>query len=324
MGLLTFSYGTLIGAAMLLTGSQAIAEWAPTKNVEIVVPYSVGGGSDLNARLLAEVIKQESLMDRVPMVVNRPGGNGAIGTTYTASQIGSGEAIMTFNSGQMTSMIANPSSVQLSGITPLATMAMDTLVLAVPIDAPYNTFSELAQAAGASSGKMTIAGAARGSLDHIAFEMVNEKVDGILQYVPFDGSGASLVALLGGHVDAALFNPGEISAQITANKAKAIGIFTSERVDGEFANVPTLREQGYEGAVVEMFRGYAGPPDMTEEQITYWGNLLHSAFDSKIWQEALAKDSLIPRFEGPAESAAYWADEEARYKKVLEAVGLIN
>ncbi|WP_158626110.1 tripartite tricarboxylate transporter substrate binding protein [Arsenicitalea aurantiaca] len=317
----------LAAFAAAIVGGPALAQdggWTPNRNVELVVPYSAGGGSDLNARALAEAIRQNNLVSRNIVVLNRPGGSGAVGNTYVASRVGDGTAMMTFNSGQMMSTLSNDAAVKLENITPLGTLALDTLMLAVQADAPYEDFDAFLEAGTANPQSITIGGAARGGEDNLVFAILDTPTGNALQYVPFDGAGDIVSALLGGHVTAGIFNPGEISAQLEAGSVRILGTFSTERLGGIFADIPTFTEQGYPDAVFEMFRGYAGPPGMTDEMIAYWDNVLGQVAETAEWQADVEANSLIPTYMNAADSKAFWEQEEERYIVLLTDLGFIN
>ena len=85
----------------LVVGGQA-AEWKPTKPIQFVVPYAPGGGSDVLARSIENIIKTEKLCPVPLIVVNQAGGSGTIGMTSVAQSPGNVHMLMTFISGQVT------------------------------------------------------------------------------------------------------------------------------------------------------------------------------------------------------------------------------
>src|SRR5690349_7807783 len=63
----------------------AQSEWKPTKDVEFVIPFAVGGGADLMARVIHKIITEEKLVPVAVALVNRAGGGGAAGIGYVAA-----------------------------------------------------------------------------------------------------------------------------------------------------------------------------------------------------------------------------------------------
>lgn len=312
-------------AAAIATWVTPAAAWEPEKAIEFVVPYSAGGGSDVNARMLVDTIRKNDLVDQNIMVLNKPGGSGAVGNTYTFSKKGDGHVIQTFNSGQMMSTISNDAAVKLENLTPLGTLALDTLMLVVSADGGAATYADLVAEAKAEPQSVTVGGAARGSEDNLVFTMLNDSADIELQYVPFEGGGEILAALLGGHIDAAIANPSEVGSQVEAGRVKVLGTFSEERLGEPFSDVPTFIEQGYPEVSFTMFRGYAGPPEMPEEAVAYWNDVLKKASETEQWKnEYVAQSGLIDRYMDAAESKTFYMQEEKKYRALLEAAGFLQ
>ncbi len=318
-------FKTLFAASVaLMMGTQAQA-WEPEGTVEFVVPYSAGGGSDVNARLLVEAWRKHDIVDANVVVLNKSGGSGAVGNTYTFSKDGDPNTIQTYVSGQMMSSISNNAAVKLEHLTPLGTLTLDTLLLVTRSADDYADFAALVEAAAKEPNSVTIGGVSRGSEDHLVFTMLNDSVDAELQYVPFDGGGDVLSALLGGHVDAAIFNPSEIGQQVEAGRAHPLGAFSEERLAAPFEATETFGEMGYADVAISLFRGYVGPPNMPAEAVAYWENALKEAYETETWQqEYIADKGLIGRFIGAADSAEFYAREAEKYQRLLEAVGFVN
>lgn len=315
--------------AALATAVMAIAEpcaaWEPQKSIEFVVPYSAGGGSDTNARMLVEAIRKNNLAGQNFIVLNKPGGSGGVGNSYTFSKKGNGHTIMTFNSGQMMSTISNNAKVQLQHLTPLGTLAFDTLLLAVKSGEGVEKFADLVQKAKDNPKKVTIGGAARGSEDNLVFAMLVENTGAKFQYVPFKGGGEVLSALLGGHVDAGIFNPSEIAAQVEAARVKIIGSLAEKRLEKPFADAPTFIELGYPEVSFTMFRGYAGPPELPRDVIAYWEKVLEKASQTDEWKNGyVVKGGLIQGFLNASESEAFYEKEARKYRTLLKAAGFLE
>ncbi|HBT03008.1 MAG TPA: tripartite tricarboxylate transporter substrate binding protein [Citreicella sp.] len=314
----------LAAAVVMGIGAQAQA-WEPEGTVEFVVPYSAGGGSDVNARMLAETWRANDIVDANVVVLNKPGGSGAVGNTYAFSKTGNPNTLMTFIAGQMMSTISNDAAVKLENVTPLATLSVDTLVLVTRSADDFADFDALVAAASAEPNSITIGGVSRGSEDHLVFTMLSDSLDAELQYVPFDGGGDALSALLGGHVDAAIFNPSEIGQQVAAGRAHPLGAFSEERLSEPFDSTATFAELGYPGVAISLFRGYAGPPEMPAEAVAYWEEKLKAAYDTEMWQQDYIQDKgLVARFMGAEESAEFYAAEAEKYERLLKAAGFID
>ena len=100
-------------------GAFAQAAWVPTKDVELVIPFGVGGGADLMARVIGKVIQDSKLVPVPVQMVNRPGGGGAAGIGYvSASRKADPHTLILINGSTQITPILNPSAKTLTEVRP--------------------------------------------------------------------------------------------------------------------------------------------------------------------------------------------------------------
>ncbi len=299
--------------------------WVPEKPIEFVVPYSAGGGSDTNARALAKVLTQNDLVPVDIMVVNKPGGSGAVGDAYIASKKGSEYTIATWVNGQQTAAVANNADVGLNEVTPLSILAIDSYAYMVSADSPYDTMEEFVAAAKENPGTLTVGGSAKGSEDHMSKALVDRGFDIDTKYVAFDGGGEVIAAILGGHVNAGLANPNEMLGQLEAGKVKVLGVLSEERMGGPLAEVPTMKELGADDTIFHQFRGYAVPPETPQEVIDWWADTLKKASETEDWKNNyIAPNSLTPMYLTPDETYDFMHESLDSQVSLLRDLGFID
>src|SRR5574341_2130226 len=200
-----------LAAVTLLAPAAAQAQKYPARQVEVVVPYAPGGGTDNLMRMITGII-DENKWSPVPLNVNnRAGGSGAVGFNYIINKRGDPNTI-----GGATPMIVSgkiegrlPANHR-DGFTVLMIVAIDELMLSVRSESPFKTVDDFVKAARARPGMLTVGGTATFSEDHI-FTYLFEQAAGIkVKYVPFNSGGEVTTALMGGHIDAAAMNPNEV------------------------------------------------------------------------------------------------------------------
>ncbi len=208
-------------------------------------------------------------------------------------------------------------------MTMLAVVAVDDLTLAVKSDSKYQTLEDFVKAAKERPGQLTVGGTATNSEDHI-FTYLMEKATGTkVKYVPFNSGGEVTVALMGGHVDAAVENPNEIVAQIEAGKAKYLAVASKQRLKGA-PSVPTFKEKGYD-VLWEQMRGVVGPADMGDEPVKWWQDTLKKVTETTKWQEQyIQRNLLTPVFWTGEEANEYLDGLRAKYQKALTDLGAIK
>jgi putative tricarboxylic transport membrane protein len=281
-------------------------------DIEFVVPASAGGGSDINARMVSQIMSENNIVDENIMVVNKPGGSTAVGNSYTYNQEGSNNVIMTWNSSQIISPLINDNDVTIEDLTPLGTLVLDSYLFVVGGDSEYETFDEIVEASRENPDSITIGGTGQGTELHILSHLINKYGDANFQYISFDSGGEALSSLLGGHIDSILSNPGEVQSQIDAGDVRALATSSAERLEGSLEDIPTFDELGYSDIEITSFRGYVGPPGLSEDEIKFWEDVLLQVHESETWQKDYIESNQL--------HSEYLNAEESRelYEEVLE------
>jgi len=294
-------------------------------SVELIVPASAGGGSDINARMLAEIIQANKLIDENVMVVNKPGGSTAVANSYTYKKEGTNNTILTWNSSQIISPFLNKNDVTIEDLTPLGTLTLDSYLIIVKADSKYKTLDDLLKAARENPQTVSIGGTGQGTEIHILSHLINKYGESDLKYIPFESGGETTSALLGGHIDVTLANPNEVKSQIEAGEVRALATSSQERIGGVLEDVPTFEEVGLGDIKISSFRGYVGPPGMTDEEIAYWEDVLKQVHESESWQkDYIQKYDLTSQYMNAEESKAFYEEVLNLYLEASKEMGLID
>lgn len=255
-------------AAVLIAAPViAFAQGAfPDKSINYVIPFVPGGESDIAARLQGKVAAKLTGKDFV--VQNKAGAGGALAWGQLNSMPADGYTVVGSNlphlilqplEGQVQYKTEDIVNVFFFHYTP------DALVVAA--DSPYKSFADLAAAAKASPGKLSIAGSGTNSANHMAFQRLEVQGKLKMTYVPFKGTGDLTTALLGKHVDAAMTYP--TFAVANKEKTRVLAVATPNRLP-QFPNTPTFKELGFDW-VDGAYRGIAVPkstPEAVRKQIS--------------------------------------------------------
>lgn len=302
-----------------------VAAWSPKSEIEFVVPSAAGGGSDTNARNIADIAFSNTFSPKNFKVNNMPGGSGAVAFSYLASKKGEDGIIMVLHNGQIMSALINKSPVKAADLTFLPVVAFDNLTLCINKDGKYKSVEELVTAAKANPATVKIGGSQRGNSDHLAFEMMKKYMGIDISYVQFNSSGEVMSAVLGGHVDFGLFNPSESIGQIEAGEVIPVATFAEERIDGAFKDVQTFAELGYPEITLTEVRAISGTPGMSPEAIAFYDDMLKKVTETDKWKnEYIAKNYLTPVYMTSAEAAEFFAKETEKYISIFKEVGVIT
>jgi len=290
--------------------------WKPTKDVEFVIPFAVGGGADLMARVIHKIITEEKLVPVPVALVNKPGGGGAAGIGYvSASRKGDPHTLILINGSTQITPILNPNAKTLTEVRPIMNVMLDDFVFFVREDAPWKSLKDfIADAKGKPAKSMAFS--AGGTTDTMAVTVLSKATG--LQYniVSFNSGGEALTALLGGHVQASMGNPLEFMGQMQAKKVRALGVVRDNRF-AALPNVPTFKEQGVNSPNFQMWRGVAIPKDAPNQAAAYWEGVMKKVAASPQLATYL-KDNVAQA--APISGKAYadfLANQEKLYRELL-------
>ena len=276
---------TLAIAALTGFGGLAQAQWKPTKTLEVIVHTAPGGGNDLLARAVAQMLEKEKLLPVRMQVINKPGGNGAVAAAALSEKKGESNTL-----GFITSVwIANPlttseAKVTLQDLTPVANLLREPAMFAVRADSPYKTLKDFIEAARAKPGELKQSGGSVTSRDNIIRQTLQTSTGTKWAFVSFQGGGERLAALLGGHVDLMVIEPQEAGEQIRAGKLRVLAQLADKPLPS-YPNVPTLKQAGYDVVATPQIRAVVAPPGMPKEALAYYEDLFLKLSQTASWKK---------------------------------------
>lgn len=211
-------------------------------------------------------------------------------------------------------------------LTPVAGVVADYGVLAVRADDPRTTWEAVAAELRRDPRAFAVGGgSARGSLDHIVLAMALRLVEvdpRAVRYLPYDGGGKAMLALLGGEVDVLSSGLGETMAFIEAGEVRVLAVTAPERV-GAIAEAPTFKELGYP-LVFANWRGLFGPPGMPAETLAGHLHRLANMKESAHWQATLERRGWASLNAEGASFVAYLEAQERQLKEVMIDIGFVR
>ncbi|OZI43626.1 ABC transporter substrate-binding protein [Bordetella genomosp. 5] len=230
----------------------------PNRPVKIIVPVSAGGSADKLARTIA--LRLGERWQQSVVVENQPGASSAIGNAAVAHARPDGYTLLL--SGDSLSLNALQSSRgydpqrDLTGVTKAVT---NPQLLVVRPGLGVKTFEEFAELVRKRPGEVTLAlPGGTGSLQHLAVELLNERIGARTNQIPYPGGGPASLDLLGGHVDAMLITLAAATENVRTGKLIALAVTTRYRSKA-LPDVPTLQEAGLPGYEVESWQGLSAP-----------------------------------------------------------------
>src|SRR5574341_1726170 len=223
---------------LLLAAAIAVpAAEFPAKEVQIIIPYAAGGATDLVFRALAA--STSKYLGKAVVVVNKPGGGGAVGFTEAAQSRPDGYTLVT----AITPLTILPHQVKTAftyqNFEPIINVVLDPVMFQVRADSQWKTLREFLDYAKKNPGMITVGNSGAGGGVHL-IALAFEKAAGVeFNHIPFAGGGPSVTALLGGHVHAVSVSPPEGIAHVRAGKLRIIALFSEKRM-ADFPEVQTV------------------------------------------------------------------------------------
>ncbi len=312
-----FMIGASAASLALTSSSLSFAQaWVPTRDVEFVIPFGVGGGSDLLARIIGKVIVEEKLIPTALMLNNRPGGGGAVGIGYvSASRKKDPHTIILVNGTTQITPILTPAARTLSEVQPIANVMVDDFLFFVKGDSKYKTVKEFVTDAQSKPDK-TFNFATGGTTDVMGITIFSRAIGKEINAVNFNSGGEALTALLGGHVDGSIGNPLEFMGHLQSGAVRALGVFRDTRF-AAFPDVPTMKESGINAPNFQMWRGLAMPKDVDPAAQAYWQGIMKKVNESATMKKYIADNVATEAPIYGADFVKFVAAQEKLYRDLL-------
>lgn len=284
-----------LASALLLSTGFAMAEY-PEKPIEVIVGFSAGGGTDVMARNVAPYLEKYLGEDASIVIKNVPGASGQIGITQVAHAKPDGYTLGTYNlPGMMARTLDREADYSADSFTFLGNIVSDPNVFVTAKKTGITTLQQFIAAAQQDPGAITVGMSSLGGDDHLALTKFQDITNTEYTIVPFNGSSAARIAILGGHVSAGVLNISEVAA--FDGQLNVIAVAQQSR--SQFApEVPTFIEQGVDFTNAAM-RGFVAPANLPEE----------------------VKEKLLMAFEAAANDPGMLAAMEATANPVDPAIG---
>ncbi|RDI95179.1 tripartite tricarboxylate transporter substrate binding protein [Meiothermus sp. QL-1] len=318
----------LIPTLLFLALSGGLAQFTP-RNPECIAPAGAGGGWDFTCRSVAQVLFDLKLIPQPMRVSNVTGGGGGVAYANVVTQRSDDANLIVAASPATTVRLAQG---QYSRFTErdvrwLGAIAADFGVVAVKADAPWRTMQELVAAWKADPARLAVGGgSAVGGQDHMKVLLLG-RAAGIeprnIKYVPFDGGGEALTALLGGFIQVFAGDASELRAQVQAGTVRVLGVMAPRRLGGVYANVPTLRELGYNVDWV-VWRGFYVPKNMPAEAYEFWARALRQVERSPEWARIREQNALGQFFMVGAEFQVFIDRQVNQFRNLSRELGIIR
>ncbi|MFZ2388966.1 MAG: tripartite tricarboxylate transporter substrate binding protein [Polaromonas sp.] len=318
----TLSRGLLVAVVSLVgLGSLAMAQDYPNKPVRLVVPFAPAGATDILGRIISD--RLSTVYGQSFVVDNKPGASGHLGAQMVAKAPGDGYTLLVGTIG-IHAAYASYRKLNYSPakeLQPVMIIGEAPNLVLVPVNSPYKTFADFLADAKANPGKINYASAGLGSSVHMVTALFELASGTKLNHVPYKGSGPALIDLIGGQVQVMFDNMSSGMPHVQSGKLRALAV-TGPKRDPRFPDVPTIAEAGVPG--------YSGTSWFTLAAPSGTPAALVAKLNKDV-QRVLASPEVVARYDKlginytpntPAEAAAFFRSETAKWSRVIEAAKL--
>jgi len=232
-------------ATVLLSAAAAWAQAWPSRPVKIIVPYTVGGASDITARLLADKLGER--LGQPFAVENRAGASGTIGTELVAKATDGHTLLMVASSHVVNGALFPKLGYDpIKSFVPITHTANVHLVMVAPSSLGVNTVGEFVALAKARPGALSYASSGNGSNPQFFAEMFKQAAGLEMTHVPYKGSTAAHADLLAGRTHLMFDALAAVMPHVKSGRLKLLAVASPSRSD-LLPGVATLAESGVPG-----------------------------------------------------------------------------
>jgi len=309
----------LAGIAALAAANGNATEF-PSRPIRLVVPYAVGGPTDILGRLVADFLAKD--LKQPTFVENKPGAQGAIGAEAVARGDAEGYSLLVV-SGSM--LVLNPMLYKKLSYDPVRDFRVLALITEVPVvmevhpSVPARTVAEFVAYAKQHPGKLSFGSAGTGGTIHLAGEMFAQMAGIEMTHVPYKGAAPALTDLLAGNIQVMFDSIGTALPPVRSGALRALGVSSAQR-NANLPDVPTVAESGYPDYLVSVWFAVIASAKVPDSVAEILKGSLDRALDNDTFRASLQKIGYsVMRPQSTAAIADFIEADRARWSAVIKA-----
>nr|WP_218247905.1 MULTISPECIES: tripartite tricarboxylate transporter substrate binding protein [unclassified Pseudomonas] len=293
----------------------------PQGNINFVVPFPPGGGTDIPARLLLQQISQDSGWNFV--VENRPGAGGNIGLAQLARSAANGQYL---GMGQTSNLAVNPSLYSdipydpIKDFRHIAVISTQPMVMVTHAKSPIENMDGFLAAAKKAPGSILFGTPGSGTVAHLSMELLSREGDIELTHVPYPGIAQAISDVMSGVVDVYIGSLPSVLPHIRSGSVRALAVTSQER-NAVLPDVPTVSESGFAGFDTADWKGVVGPAGMSDELVTKLNVAINAALQSESLRQAIEAEGSTVILEDSQWFSNLLAKELERWAEVIKVSG---
>jgi tripartite-type tricarboxylate transporter receptor subunit TctC len=293
----------------------------PNRAVRMIIPFPVGGATDILARVVAQ--KSTELFGQQVVVDNRPGAGGTLGSRIVVSSNPDGYTLLmgtTSTHAIGPHLYAKPPYDSLTDFSHITQVATSPNVLLVGSQVPAQSIKELVALAKAQPGKLNFGSSGTGTQFHLSGELLKLLAGINIVHVPYKGTALVYPDMFSGTIQILFDVPPVALPFIKQGRIRALGVSGKKRVN-VLPNVPTIIEAGIPGYDADLWFGLFAPTKVPAERLNRIHRDIVKALGSSDVRERFAALGADGIGSAPAAFTAFLKAENAKWEKVVKASG---
>jgi tripartite-type tricarboxylate transporter receptor subunit TctC len=313
--------GIVLGGALAITITPALAQDYPSRIVRMIVPQAAGGATDVFGRAIGQKLNER--WGQPVVIENRVGAGGTLGTAAVAKAAPDGYTLLfTYEGAQAINQTLYQSLTfdSVKDFQTIGTVASVPFYMLVHPKVPANNLAEFIALARQSPGTLTFASAGAGSVNHLLGEMIKSEAGIEITHVPYRGVAQATTDLIGGQVDSAFGSVPGVIQNIRSGQVRAIAVSSAQRV-AVTPEVPTFAESGLTGFDVNPWWGMLAPAATDPAIVRKISADVSALLQTKEMQDFFAGQGAQVRMTSSADFQKMLQADIAKWAKVIKASG---
>jgi tripartite-type tricarboxylate transporter receptor subunit TctC len=307
--------------AMLLAlaslGAQA-QSW-PQKPVKVIVPFSAGGNTDSQARIVSE--RLNALLGQPFVVENKVGAGGAIAAEFVAKSAPDGYTLFFAASPQFTlPLVQKVNFDPFKDFAPISIVGTNPFVLGTHVSVPATTVKQFVDYVKAHPGQLNFASAGAGTVTHLTAALFLARAGLEMTHVAYKGGAPAVADLVGGQVQMYFGNASELIQHSQSGKIRLLGVSSAKRTP-QLPDVPAIAET-YPGFSTSTWNGYLAPSGAPQPVIERLAQAVAAAVREPATAERLRKIGVEPLGNTPAQFTELLQREAPVWRDAVKAAGI--
>ncbi len=311
------------GATFLGAGIAQAQDGFPDHSIRLIVPFSPGGQTDIVSRQIGEkltpIIGQQLIID------NRGGAAGMIGSTEAARAKPDGYTLVVATSSSHAinpTAMANIAYDAVKDFAPITVIGTGPMAISVHPSVPAQNLKALIAEVKKHPTEYSYGSSGVGGINHLAGELLKQKTGIRMVHVPYKGSGASLLDLVGGYVPVVVSTLSSALPHHTQGRIRTLAVASQERSRGA-PKIPTTQEAGAPGVIAYTFNILLAPAGTPRSVVDYLSAAMTKVMNDDALTNALIRLGVDPiRGSSPEKAAAMIEAEIAKWAPLIKTLKL--